>query len=85
MKTVRINFSGFWPGFDKEDNFITNNLCLCYTVELADSPDYLFYSVFSNDFLNYDCIRIFYTGECIVPDFNVCDYAMGFDWIYFGD
>jgi hypothetical protein len=27
----------------------------------------------------------FFTGECISPDFNLCDYAFGFDWIEFGD
>ncbi len=85
MKTVKIDFSGFWPGFDKEDNFITKILRERYLVELANTPDYLFYSIFSKDFLKYDCIRIFYTGECITPDFNLCDYAMGFDWLSFGD
>ncbi len=40
--------------------------------------EYLFFSVFSQNYLDFDCIRIFYTGENIFPDFNLCDYAIGF-------
>lgn len=85
MKTIKVNYSGFWSAFDKNDNFITNILKEQYIVEIAEKPDFLFYSIFSNDFYKYDCIRIFFTGECITPDFNLCDYAMAFDWIDFGD
>jgi hypothetical protein len=48
-------------------------------------PDYIIYSGFGYDHLKYKCIRIFYTGECITPDFNECDYAIGFDRLQFGD
>lgn len=85
MKTVKIDFSGFWPDFNKEYNYIVSILRRRYNVIISDSPDYIFYSVFSNDYLKFDGIRIFYTGECISPDFNLCDYAMGFDWISNGD
>lgn len=57
-----------------------------YDVEISDNPDYVFCSVFSRDFLRFkDSIRIFYTGECQIPDFNLYDYALGFDHISFGD
>lgn len=56
-----------------------------YDVELSDSPDYIFCSVFGNKhFLYDDCIKIFYTGENITPNFNLYDYALGFDYITFG-
>ena len=51
----------------------------------SEDPDYIIYSGFGNDHLKYDCIRIFFTGECITPDFNECDYAIGFDRLTFGD
>ena len=35
--------------------------------------------------LSYNCVKIFFTGESLVPDFNVCDYALGFDYIEFDD
>ena len=47
--------------------------------------DYIFHSCMGRDVLKYDGIRIFATGECVTPDFNICDYALGFDHIQFGD
>ena len=85
MKKVKIGFVGFWPNFNPDNNFFTNMLREDYDVEIAKNPDFLFYSVFSKEYLKYDCVRIFYTGECIIPDFNLCDYAMGGDFLTFGD
>lgn len=59
MKVIRINFSGFWPGFDKYNNFFTSILKRKFEVEISENPDYLFYSVFSKEYLKYNCIRIF--------------------------
>lgn len=85
MKTIKIKFSGFWGKFDENNNFIINILRKHYNVILSDRPEYLFYSVFSKDFLNYNCVRIFYTGENLCPDFNLCDYGIGFSYMDFGD
>lgn len=85
MKKIRIKFCDFWDGFQEKNNFIYNALIKEYFVEISDSPDYLFYSCFGNEYLKYDCIRIFYTGENVRPDFNLCDYAIGFDFIQFED
>ena len=48
-KKVKINFKYFWPGFDKKDNLFVNLLMEDYDVEISDNPDYLFFSVFSNE------------------------------------
>lgn len=87
MKKIKIKFVDFnvGLGFRLEDNEIVNSLSKRYDVEFSDNPDYIFYSVFGLDHLKYDCVRIFYTGECYTPDFNECDYAMGFDRLSFGD
>lgn len=85
MNIIKINFVDFWKDFDKENNEFTNILRLRYNVEISNQPDYIFYSTFGRKYLDYDCIRIFYTGECIVPDFNLCDYAMAFDPLSFAD
>lgn len=86
QQKLKINFADFWSGdFDPNNNDFINLLRQKYEVELSDEPDYLFYSVFGNDHLNYDCIRIFYTGECVTPNFNECDYAIGFDRFSFAD
>ena len=87
MKTIKIKYVDFnvGLGFDPNNNEIINALSKRYNVVQCDDPDYIFYSVFGLDHLKYDCIRIFYTGECYTPDFNECDYAMGFDRLSFGD
>ncbi|MCM1540484.1 MAG: glycosyltransferase family 10 [Blautia sp.] len=51
----------------------------------CDSPDFLFYSVFGYEHLKYDCVRIQWIGENLRPDFNICDYAIGFDHMEFRD
>ena len=85
MKTVKVNFVDFHSDFDKNNDFL-DILKTRYNVEISDEPDYLFYSVFGTKHLKYrECIRIFYTGECLTPDFNECDYAIGFDRLVFGD
>lgn len=84
-KKIKINFVDFFQGFDKEDNQFVNILRKRYDVEFSDKPDYIFYSTFGKRFLDYDCVKIYFTGECIVPDFNLCDYAMAYDYINFGD
>lgn len=84
-RTIKINFSDFGSYLDPQNNFIINTLRERFDVELSDNPDYLFFSVFGYSHLKYDCIKIMYTGENIAPDFNLCDYAMAFDYIEFGD
>ncbi|WP_300449474.1 glycosyltransferase family 10 [uncultured Helicobacter sp.] len=41
--------------------------------------------MFGVEHIHYDCVRIFYTGENITPNFNICDYAIGFEHIQFLD
>lgn len=85
-KKIKVKFVDFWPNYDIKNHMIYKSIIKKYDVILSDDPDYLFYSVFGNDNLNYnDCIKIFYTAENISPDFNLCDYAIGFDYIDFGD
>lgn len=86
MKKIRIKFVDFATDFNTKDNEFTKILEEKYNVEIVDkNPEYVFHSSFGNNYLNYDCIRIFYTGECITPDFNLTDYALAFDRISFGD
>lgn len=85
-KTIKINYIDFWPGFKKNDNYFYNILTKYYNVEISDNPDYVFCSCFSRKHFKYvDCVKIFYTGENIIPDFNLYDYAMGFHYIDFED
>lgn len=85
MKKIKIKFVDFWKDFDYKENDFYRILSQKYEIEISDSPDIIFYSVFGNDYLNYNCIRIFFTGENIVPNFNLCDYGIGFANLKFED
>ena len=84
-RKIKVAFTDFWDGFDPADNFFIRILSQLGEVVLSDEPDYLFFSVFGNEHLDYNCVRIFYTGENQAPDFNLCDYALGFERMEFGD
>jgi hypothetical protein len=51
----------------------------------ARDADYVFHSCMGNKVLKYSGVRIFLTGEYVIPNFNVCDYALAFDPIEFDD
>lgn len=85
MKKINLGFSGFWPEFQADNNCFTNILKERYEVVFSDEPDYVFCSCFSRDYLQNEGIRIYYTGECLCPDFNLFDYAIGYDYLNFGD
>lgn len=79
MKVIKINFVDFYPGFDYKKIFLYNYLSSYYHLEISDKPDYLFCSCFGYNHWKYqDCIKIFYTAENLVPDFNIYDYGIGF-------
>jgi alpha(1,3/1,4) fucosyltransferase len=85
-KTIRINFSDFDPGYDKTNNYFYHLLSNEYDVVIDEvNPQYHIYSCFGTEYLNYDCVRIFYTGENDMPDFNLCDYALSCHPIEFND
>ena len=84
-KKIRCSFIDFWPGFDYKDHL--NFLLSEYDIIIdKENPDYLFYSCFGYEHLRYNrCIRIFYCCENIIPDLNLCDYAVSFSEIQCGD
>ncbi len=86
MKNIKIKICNY----DPKDTcsygyYFLNILRKHYNVELSEDPDYIIYNEASFEYLKYDCVRIFYTGENIHPNFNLCDYAIAFDYMDFGD
>ena len=83
-QTIRINFKDFWF-YDTIENIHRSGmfqlLSKRYNLDIVDDPDFLIYSCSEEgrDFLKYDCVKIFYTGENIRPDFNDCDYSFSFE------
>ena len=82
-KKIKIRFTDSFTAAEQTLRILKEEF---YEVEMSDDPDFVFCSEDHNaDFLNYNCARIFVTGEYIVPDFNCVDYAAGFDFIDFED
>lgn len=80
MKTVKIKFAGKWPGITPEENVICYWLKKNgYDVQITDDADYVICDVFANppfEYCRYPQVRIFESGENVIPDFNLVDYAI---------
>lgn len=84
MSSIKVKYENFWPGFDIYDNKFVNALRTKHDVTVVsndskEAPDILIYSRCGRPkHHQYDCMKIYYTGENDVPDFNECDYAISF-------
>ena len=78
---IKIDFSDFWGGFDKTDNYFYNLLKEEFDIEISNNPDVLFFSVFGNQHQSYQCKKVFYTGENVEPPLGYCDYSFSFDYL----
>lgn len=78
QKVIKINYTGFWDGFDPDTFSITEILKKYYQVEICDDPDYVVCSCIGKfyDFLRFPQVRIMYVGENYIPDLNMIDYAI---------
>lgn len=57
-----------------------------YDIDLVSrDAEYVIYSCYGYDVLKHAGVRIFLTGENVLPDFNICDYALAFGYLDFGD
>ena len=92
---IRIAFVDFWGTFDPTDNYFTRLLEPHYKLVQTEEPDYIIYSCTYNraspgpgnpqggvrkKHLLHDCVRIFYTGENMRPEWSACDWAFTFDY-----
>ena len=77
MKKIRIDFSDFWPGFCKTDNYFWNTLKTRFDVELHAQPDFLIYSNRESHVHRvHNCVKIYFAVESFWPDWDECDYAL---------
>lgn len=86
--STTIAFCDFWEGFDPENTYFFPVLRKHFDVRLVASterPDVLFYSYFGRTHLFTEAgIKVYFTGENDVPNFNQCDYAISFHHLAFG-
>ena len=84
MQTIRCAFVDFWASFTPKDiPFLFES----YNVIIdSDTPDYLFFSCFGHEHFKYNsCVKIFWSGENLEPDFNNCDYSISYSEIVYED
>ncbi len=85
-KTLRLKFIGLDKLANPNNWPVYRLISQKYDVCLNRKPDYV---IFCNDeqyeFQYNDCIKILIQGENRVCDFNAYDYAVGFDYMVFGD
>lgn len=89
MKTIKIQFLDFHRGFIEylENDLFVKILRKHFDLQISDDPDYVIYSVFGERHWKVPdrCVKICYTGENLVPDYNACDYGIGFEWMDYQD
>lgn len=78
---LHINFIDFWDGFNKKQNYFYRLLSRKYNLIISEKPTLIIYSSFGEKYLNYNCKKVFYTGENIRPDLMACDFAFSFDFL----
>ena len=83
--TLSFKFVDFWPSFKFSEYSLYNAIISNFDACLSDEPEYLFYSVFGGEHIfNHryvKCIKVLVTGESVRPNFEICDYALSFDYL----
>lgn len=83
---IRIHFTDVWEPFSLHDNIFVKILQKKYEIIFdAVHPQFLFCSCFGHEHTRYSCVKICCLGENVTPDFNIFDYAYGFDRMTFED
>lgn len=85
LRKIKLNFVDMWGDFDVHNNFFTRLLSKRFEIEISSSPDFVICSVFGNNFKKFNCPRIIFIGENIVPNFNAYDYGLSFELMNYGD
>ena len=86
-RKLNIEFIGFGDAYPLEKRLVYQLIDRHYEICRGVRPDYVvFQSVSFADTCRYDgAVKISLVGENCVPDFNLFDYAFGFDHLSFGD
>ena len=76
---LKVKFVDFWPGFDTKQNYFLFYLQKVTEVEVSECPDLIFFSNFGKENKNYQCPKLFFSGESIAPNFRYCDFSISFE------
>ena len=82
MRSIRIYLTDFGDGFDPERNLFSDILRKRFQLEITPvDPDIVIYSNHGRSYLQYDCLRIFFSGENVRPNYSLCDFSFSFDYL----
>ena len=85
MKSIRLSVVDFGRDFPIASRLLDWAIDR-YDIQIVSrNADYVLHSCMGWDVLKHSGVRIFMTGEDVRPDFNICDYAFGYDRLTFGD
>jgi hypothetical protein len=85
LKRIRLSVTDFSSNKGLADRLL-DWVVDRYDVQFVSrDAEYVLHSCYGYDVLKHPGVRIFVTGENIRPDFNLSDYAFGFDRLAFGD
>lgn len=86
-KTINVKIVDSWepePSIKKPNCLLCTYLSKYYNLNFTEEPDFLFYSVFGKKHLKYNnCIKVFFSEENVIPNFNYCDYAITYKYLDF--
>ncbi|MWV62757.1 alpha-1,3-fucosyltransferase [Helicobacter saguini] len=88
MKEIRLFITEDIVGNEKEfyDFHYVKRLGEKYKIIYdPQNPQFVMCNCNGDAYLKYDCVRIILSGESLRVDFNLVDYAIGFDFMDFGD
>lgn len=85
IKKIKIKYLYDSPFYEWYSSFFNQILSKHYEIEISEEPDYIISDAHKDKHLDYNCIRIAFAGENVRPDFNLFDYAIGFDHLNFED
>lgn len=80
---IALTDEKYRPLFEAITYFVRDHYDFEVTADKA--ADFVFHSTSKFEVLKYPGVRIFATAEMVTPDFNITDYAIGFDRMTFGD
>lgn len=89
--SLNVCYLDFWNGFDPQNNWFSCLINHLYGksnfLSSPEQADVIFASSFGNkrsNYKNYNCTKIFYTGENERPDLDFADFSLSFDYDDYG-
>lgn len=86
MKTIRVQFRHYWPGFDLPHfQRMFAFLAPYFRFEESAAPEVIFFSTFDGSkvlrkppVVEASALRVFHTGENVTPDLSTTEFALSF-------